>query len=104
MLRLFTIHNKQEEKQVMDHLNKWANQVYEAEKARVLSLLENDLQKAIYLDWWYGGSLWLWNEEKRNHDRAKRYQHVNDHDWDNAHGYIMETNGYIMETINNGMG
>ncbi len=63
----------------------------------MVSILENDLQKTIYLDWSYGGGLWEYNKEKREHIKAKRYQHINEHDWDMA-------TGYIMETISNGMG
>ena len=55
------------------------------------SKAENDLQRVIFLDWWNGGSLWKWNEESKKHDRAERYKLVNDHDWDKAYGWIMET-------------
>ena len=71
---------------------------FNAELNRVLNALENDMQKTIYLDWWNGGSIWF-NETKSNGktNRAKRYVHVNDNDWEMA-------TGYIMETISNGMG
>ena len=97
ILQIFEINNEKQEEEVMEYLNETAKQIYDAELERVMSSLENDLQKVIFLDWWYGNSLWLWNEEKKNHDKAKRYQHVNSHDWEMAHGYIMET-------ISRGMG
>ncbi len=97
MLQIFKIHNKKEEEQVMDYLNSLAKKCYDAELKRVLSKLENDLQKTIYLDWWYGGSLWKWDEEQKEHVRADRYKHVNEHDWEMA-------TSYIMETVSNGMG
>jgi len=73
------------------------NDVYHEELVRAISELENDVQKIIYIDWWYGGILWEWNEEKRDHDIAKRYRHVSKYDWEKARGQIMQT-------TSNGMG
>ena len=97
MINVFKTNNKKEFNLVMDCLNDHVSMIYELELKRVMSLLENDLQKSIYLDWWHGGKLWKWNEELRNHERAERYRHVNNYDWDNA-------SSYIMGTISNGMG
>ncbi|HYE12199.1 MAG TPA: hypothetical protein VEF53_18675 [Patescibacteria group bacterium] len=91
MLKIFTVRNNKEKDKIMDYLNSVAKDCYDTEKERVLSLLENDLQKVIYLDWWNSGHLW------KGEERAERYKHVNDHDWEMARGYIMET-------ISRGMG
>jgi hypothetical protein len=97
MINVFKTRNEKEFNLVMDCLNNHANTIYESELERVMSLLENDLQKVIYLDWWYGGKLWKWSEELRNHERAERYKHVNKYDWEMA-------NNLISETVSNGMG
>ena len=97
LLQLFEVKNKKEEKQVMDYLNTCAKACYDAELERVMSKLENDVQKIIYLDWWNGGSLWAWNEENKNHDRAKRYKYIGEYDWET-------TRNFIMKTVSNGMG
>lgn len=81
----------------MEYMDNIAKACYSAELKRVMEELENDMQKTIYLDWWYGGYLWSYDEETRAYIRAKRYQHVNDHDWDTA-------SGYISEIVSNGMG
>lgn len=97
MFQIFTTRNKNEFNNVMDCLNEYANTIFESELKRVMDILENDLQKTIYLDWWYGGKLWKWNEKLRDHERAERYRHVNKYDWDMA-------GNHIMETVSNGMG
>lgn len=91
MFQIFNPQNKKELDSVMNYLNVSANAIYDARKVEVLLALENDLQKTIFLDWWNGGHLWKWNKETKQHDRADRYQHINEHDWEIARGYIMET-------------
>lgn len=86
MFQMFAVlKNKKDEKAFLNYANKLASEIYDAELKYVMSELENDLQKTIYLDWWHGG--YLWNKEKR----AKRYKYVNDYDWNKASGYIMDT-------------
>lgn len=98
MFQLIRIKNNTQKKRVFEYLDNVAKACYTAELERVMSELENDMQKTIYLDWWYGGHLWD-KETKSNGDRerAKRYRHVNDHDWKMA-------TSFIMETVSNGMG
>jgi hypothetical protein len=96
-MAMFKTKNKKQESQVLNALDNIARACFSAELKRVLDALENDMQKTIYLDWWYGGYLWDCDTETREYIRAKRYKHVNDHDWDMACGYISET-------VSNGMG
>lgn len=98
MFQIFTVlKNKKDEEEFMNYANKIADVIYKEELRYVMSELENDLQKTIYLDWWYSGHLWNWDDKTKNHVRAKRYEHVNDYDWNKA-------SGYIMDTISKGMG
>jgi hypothetical protein len=61
------------------------HKVYGDRTEKVMERLENDIQKIIYMDWVTCGYIWNGN------DRAKRYMHVSDHDWDIAYGNIMDT-------------
>ena len=48
----------------------------EAEE-RYLSMLDNDIQKIIFLDWWNCGNLWNGMDQTTGeHILAKRYKHV----------------------------
>ena len=95
--KVFPVKNQKDIDEVMEQCSVKVRLAYEAREKEVLNNLENDIQKVIFLDWWHGGNLWKWNAEERTHDRAKRYWHVSDHDWDKA-------NDYILETISLGMG
>lgn len=91
-IKIFKIRNRRKEKeQLLDALSKEANMIYEARKQEVLEELNNDVQKIIFLDWWYGGVLNTLNKETKEYERALRYRHVSKDDWDKVHGYIMET-------------
>lgn len=90
-LDIFECGDKKEEEQIMDALNAIGKECYDARKKQVLDGMENDLQRVIFLDWWHGGKLWEWNDDTKNHDRAERYKLVNDHDWNEAYEWIMET-------------
>ena len=95
--KVFEIRGRHEEIGAMDYINRTTKTIYDEERTRAISELENDLQKVIYLDWWYGGKLWEWNEEKKDHDIVKRYRHVSKYDFEKARGQIFQT-------ISNGMG
>lgn len=98
MFQMFTVlKNKKDEEKFLKYANKIASEIYDAELKYVMSELENDIQKIIYLDWWFGGHLWGLDNETKKHNRAKRYEHVSDYDWNKA-------SGYIMDTISKGMG
>lgn len=84
MLEIFEV-NENNKDEVMNYLNETARVIIDNREKEVLEGLENDLQKVIFLDWWNGGSLWS------SGDRAKRYKHVNKHDWDTVHDWILET-------------
>ena len=65
---------------------------FEARTKEALETLENDVQKIIFLDWFTGGELFEgYDELKREHIRARSYNHVNSHDWDEVHSFILET-------------
>ena len=91
LFNVFKAESKEEKEQIMNALSAYGKECYDTRKKEVLDGAENDLQRVIFLDWWNGGSLWKWNEESKKHDRAERYKLVNDHDWDKAYGWIMET-------------
>ena len=84
--------------EVMEHLNNTANAIYHGRKLKVLSALENDIQRIIFIDWWNGGNLFNgYDKENNKHIIVERYQHVSKHDWETV-------SGWIMETISMGMG
>ncbi len=97
MLKLFKAKNKKKLSKIIQSLNQVAEVCQESELETAMLKLENDIQKNIYLDWWYGGSLWKWNKEKKDHDRADKYKNINDYDWNKACSMILET-------ISRGMG
>lgn len=97
MFKVIKVESETQMEKVIDSLNQEAKMIYDTELYRVLSQLENETQKAIYLDWWNSGSLWQFNKETGNCDRAEKYQQVCDHDWETVYGFIMET-------ISKGMG
>lgn len=90
LLRVFWVGENDKEK-VIECLGIEAKRAYDAEKRLALEDLENDVQRGIYLDWWYGKSLLRWNKETKDYDRVDKYECVSDYDFNMAHGRIMET-------------
>ncbi len=83
--------NEENYDEIMDKINKSANAIYEGRKLEVLSGLENDVQRIIFLDWWNHGGLWKYNKETGKTNRAERYRYIDENDWEVASGWIMET-------------
>ncbi|MGL5507784.1 MAG: hypothetical protein ACRDB0_07780 [Paraclostridium sp.] len=92
MVNLFKCKNKKEVEDVMEHLSAQAHAIYKAREEEVMSNLENDTQRIIFMDWFTGGILFEgFDDTTHKHIKARRYRHVSDHDWDTVHGWIMET-------------
>lgn len=65
---------------------------FDMRRQEAYNVLENDIQKTIFIDWFEGGRLWeRYDDKLHKHIRAIRYAHVNDHDWDNVSSFILET-------------
>lgn len=84
-MKIIECKNKRHKKDVLDALAEEAKFIYEARDKEILELLENDVQKIIYLDWRSGGHV------GSPSNPVPRYRLVSKYDYGKAHSAIMET-------------
>ena len=81
----FSFFKSKKEKEALDRLNKMASNLYRRRYSDVINRIDGDVATIIFIDWWNGGTIY------EDGKRAKRYKYVGEKDWDEAHGWIMET-------------